>query len=962
MAFAVKYRLEIASIDGIPIKLDILENSYAGAVLPMKPANRESAIRYIKGERNGFKGKTIIPSSIIFAVTAETDFQYAALATIEEQELKVNYYENNVLQFTGWLLPDEYNEAYQDTPYTVTFTATDYISQLKDVPYVGTILNAFYGTRDTFMYFIKEALLKTGLELNIKENVNIYASIMDSAAADSPLTQGTIDPIIFYPENNRLDTYSALEFLIKNFRARIYQESGVWYIEQINEKQNASFIERTYNSAGVYQSQETVSNNLVKFTRPDLPITRRIKRSNPFLDNDRPFKDVSVYYQQTTAQGASVLRGFSQTADYVDASTLQDWTVSGTTIARQTVSLENDPFAVRINGSVSSFASAGYIESQAVSLLATAASEVIVRWKGRVNATAITTKRGVLRMELRLEATSSANVYYYYGGSWNLGANVFKYYDKRGFNSFNDFQVTTPTIPENGNLFIRFYQVQEIGAGVGAVQSVDLTGFVLDVFTEADQTTAWLVNRAFVAEKATFTSDREIILYADGPGPASPGAIRVGSNLTTVWARRGVTESRSLTEQFLQLTANLFQSNSWRFSGELLIRGGRSLKFNNTFADQDSVSTRKYYFGYYEYNPALGELAYEGIQFIAGDRAVTFEQFTRDSIERLRWDIDFGLQIPINPFPGVIPEIPTFTIPDLNGDIIGGITGNLATPQLIKSKPVISLTGIDSSNVVLNTTVDNNEDSDLSKITAKSLISSWPDKATPIAADKIPILDSVTGEIRMATADSLPIAGSKWTEVTNGIYRNGRVAIGKNTVGTTSALDVSGLFTVTRNTFPVFNIIRELPSGTASTYATGIFSLNRTGGNANNYGPAVSFEGTAGTSDFYAAVGAIRTGAVQGNLIFQCWEAGTTGYNVEILANGGMYLGRKTGTDTLTRPTTEANSLQVAGRLLTGNFTGTTARYWKLGERKAATTTLDTTQYITVEVNGVVYNLALATV
>jgi hypothetical protein len=46
----------------------------------------------------------------------------------------------------------------------------------------------------------------------------------------------------------------------------------------------------------------------------------------------------------------------------------------------------------------------------------------------------------------------------------------------------------------------------------------------------------------------------------------------------------------------------------------------------------------------------------------------------------------------------------------------------------------------------------------------------------------------------------------------------------------------------------------------------------------------------------------------------------------------------------------------------TGNFTGTTARFWKLGERKAATVLLDTTQYITVEVNGVVYNLALATV
>lgn len=49
-----------------------------------------------------------------------------------------------------------------------------------------------------------------------------------------------------------------------------------------------------------------------------------------------------------------------------------------------------------------------------------------------------------------------------------------------------------------------------------------------------------------------------------------------------------------------------------------------------------------------------------------------------------------------------------------------------------------------------------------------------------------------------------------------------------------------------------------------------------------------------------------------------------------------------------------------AKNIQTTNFTGTTARQWKLGERKAATVAFDTTQYITVEVNGVTYNLALA--
>jgi hypothetical protein len=51
-----------------------------------------------------------------------------------------------------------------------------------------------------------------------------------------------------------------------------------------------------------------------------------------------------------------------------------------------------------------------------------------------------------------------------------------------------------------------------------------------------------------------------------------------------------------------------------------------------------------------------------------------------------------------------------------------------------------------------------------------------------------------------------------------------------------------------------------------------------------------------------------------------------------------------------------------AFEIYTADFTGSTSRKWKLGERKAATTTLDTTQYITVQVNGTVYNLALVTI
>lgn len=773
MAFGVKYRLEVATIDGINCRVDILEDNYVGAIIPLQGSSPEKALRMIKGTRNANKTSIIIPTTLEFTVKATTDFEFSALAEIQEQTLRVEYYEANNLQFVGWLLPDEYQEAYIEPPYDVTFTATDYLPQLKDVPFVSTLLNTQYDQRSLLMFFIKEALLKTGLQLNIKENINIYDVAMTSAAGDSPLTQGTIDPAIFYPDNRAIDTYTALEFMIKNFRARVYQENATWYIEQINEKQASSYIERTYDSAGNFISQTTVSNNHVKLTRPDVSEVRRIKRSAPYIDNDRPFRDVSVYYRQTNVQGADVLRGFSNESDWINTTTLQDWTPTGTTVLQQTVSFLGNPLGVRINGAASSFATIGWIESEPVAIVAGADSRVTLRFFSRFNSTVITTKRGRARVQIRLVAPTTT--YYWRGGRWAFGEGALGYREDATFGFFQPSEIVTDVIPESGNLFIRFYQIQELGIGIGNVQSITLTGFQLEVFTEAVQQTAWLVNRAFINQKVTFTTEKEVIIWADGPGPASPGTMEVGSTATTAWARRGVTESRSIQQIFLQLTANLFQKNAWRFSGDLLIRGGRTLKFGNTFSDQDSVSTRRYYLGFYEWIPAISELSYEGIQYIAGDASINFETFTSNEIERNRFDIDAGITIPI--FPGLIPEIPTFDIPNLSGDVIGVIGGNEATKQIISGKEDLNLTGVDSSRVFVNATVIDDEDVGLEKTTALKLFDAWPDKQIPDADDQIVVIDSVDGELKktLAIANNKTVAYLVKNQ-TGGTLLKGKVA------------------------------------------------------------------------------------------------------------------------------------------------------------------------------------------
>jgi len=204
------------------------------------------------------------------------------------------------------------------------------------------------------------------------------------------------------------------------------------------------------------------------------------------------------------------------------------------------------------------------------------------------------------------------------------------------------------------------------------------------------------------------------------------------------------------------------------------------------------------------------------------------------------------------------------------------------------------------------------------------------------------------------------VEGSKWTAVTNGIYRNGRVAIGTNTVGTAFNFDVVGNSRFSGSDVNVQWNNRTI-TNTGDTLSTGLnLNINRVGGVLNGQGPGIIFCYDEDIDTRFGLIGGLKRGTNVGDLTFYTRNTGQAlRHGLTIRANKGVYIGDQAA---WFNPVTEADSLQIKNRIATGSFTGTTSRYWKLGERKAATVLLDTTQYITVEVNGVAYGLAVITI
>jgi len=91
------------------------------------------------------------------------------------------------------------------------------------------------------------------------------------------------------------------------------------------------------------------------------------------------------------------------------------------------------------------------------------------------------------------------------------------------------------------------------------------------------------------------------------------------------------------------------------------------------------------------------------------------------------------------------------------------------------------------------------------------------------------------------------------------------------------------------------------------------------------------------------------------------WSSSTGLGNSSAYDNGGEIL-ISTTEDAGDYKLQVAGAIYTTSTITTGGVNGETQKPWKLGSRKAATVALDATQYIEVEVNGVLYNIALVTI
>ena len=229
------------------------------------------------------------------------------------REWKVEKYYDSVLQWVGWLRPDNFSRNYipvggADGIFQINLAATDALATLKEIEFVDFTTGYQYTDRVSILTTLKRALAHLELDLNLDIQLGTYCtndSLMTS-------TQLAFDKVLI--DNSRYtkitdgllvneSCFTIIEKALKGFNVHIFQQpatsGAVWRVVNAQEK-NSHTYPVTWSTLAV--GTRTARNLILDITNYDFT-------SKGTVSKIRPFKRVGVTYRDRNIQDNLLTNG-----------------------------------------------------------------------------------------------------------------------------------------------------------------------------------------------------------------------------------------------------------------------------------------------------------------------------------------------------------------------------------------------------------------------------------------------------------------------------------------------------------------------------------------------------------------------------------------------------------------------------------------------------------------------------
>ena len=291
--YAVRWRAEfdarLKEIEDFKYRIDILERDYVGAVTEVKGTEEPIVISY-QGENEG-KYKEIISSKATIGLTVTTPGEFEDMFTGDERQFLINFYIDEgaglVLEWTGYVLQETYEEDWAAAPYYIKFIATDGLGDIDSETY--NIPDSIVKGSASLIEIISQCLAPTDLNLNINSCINRFEINHDTAATDDPLAQTYFDTYFL----NGKTKAEILTNILRSFGARIFQSATEWWIVSIEDTVSSTLPYRTFDSNGTYVSNSSVS-PLIDLDYPENLTDRVCWSGTPLMRIKNGYKDAII--------------------------------------------------------------------------------------------------------------------------------------------------------------------------------------------------------------------------------------------------------------------------------------------------------------------------------------------------------------------------------------------------------------------------------------------------------------------------------------------------------------------------------------------------------------------------------------------------------------------------------------------------------------------------------------------
>lgn len=282
MAYTEKYFLSFCNPLGQSCRVSILQDGFVGITTEL--VGQAEPIKISYDNSDDFKFKAIIESEAsINLVFDDETLSLSELWTSNERTFKVEYTIEDVLEWTGFIIPEGFDYNLKGGKYEAVLTARDGLATLEGILF-KTDNNQFYGFQDfgyndgvqfPFILILTEILRKLDLGIDLWTLVDYYEETMTLLNEDSrnsdPLAISTVsvktfindtdreDIAYFEDVNEAWDCKKIIENICNIWGSRLYQQGGVWRFKSIHAD---SVIANPYNT----ESDPFVGDNPVPST------------------------------------------------------------------------------------------------------------------------------------------------------------------------------------------------------------------------------------------------------------------------------------------------------------------------------------------------------------------------------------------------------------------------------------------------------------------------------------------------------------------------------------------------------------------------------------------------------------------------------------------------------------------------------------------------------------------------